>query len=229
MSSPAASPGSLAGPRREAVAEFLLGLRAKGVRDLAVLRALEAVPREHFVSHRYADLAARDVALPIACGQTMSEPFVIARMLEALALTPASRVLEIGAGSGYTTALLARLSLEVLSIERYHGLVTQARARLDALGLGNAAVVWGDGLAVPPAAESFDRLVVHGLLDEVPATLIDRVAADGIVIYAKLLPAGGAMRQHLVRAVRTEAGEWAETPVCRSRLRVLEGGLSEAL
>ncbi len=229
MSSPAASPGSSAGPRREAIAEFLLGLRAKGVRDLAVLRALEAVPREHFVSHRYADLAARDVALPIACGQTMSEPFVIARMLEALALTPGSRVLEIGAGSGYTTALLARLALEVLSVERYQGLVTQARARLEALGLSNAAVVWGDGLAVPPAAESFDRLLIHGVLEEIPSTLMDRLAADGIVIYARRFQAGGAMRQHLVRAVRTEAGEWAETPICRSRLRVLEPGLSAAL
>ena len=229
MSSPAASPGSLAGPRREAIAEFLLGLRAKGVRDLAVLRALEAVPREHFVSHRYADLAARELALPIACGQTMSEPFVIARMLEALAPTPASRVLEIGAGSGYTTALLARLSLEVLSIERYQGLVAQARARLEALGLGNAAVVWGNGLAVPSAAETFDRLLIHGVLEEMPSTLIARVSPDGIVVYARLLPTGGAMRQHLVRAVRSEAGDWLETPVCRSRLRALEEGLSQAL
>lgn len=222
------SPGR-AGPNREATAEFLLRLRAKGVRDLAVLRALEAVPREVFVPHRYADLATRDVALPIACGQTMSEPFLVARMLEALAPAPASRVLEIGAGSGYTSAILARLSLEVLSIERYQSLATEARTRLEALGVTNAAVVWGDGMAVPPAAGVFDRLLVHAVLEEVPSSLTELMAEGGVMVYARSLQIETGMKQHLVRAVRSEEGEWVETPVCPSRLRTLDPGLSHGL
>ena len=221
--------GLSAPPGPEAIAEFLLRLRARGVRDLAVLRAMEAIPRRHFVPYRYADLATRDLALPIACGQTMSEPFVIARMLEALAATPASRVLEIGAGSGYTSALLARLCLDVLAIERYQGLATQSRTRLHSLGVGNAAVVWGDGLEVPSAAGSFDRLVIHAVVDRVPDSLKDRVAEDGIMVYARSPAAGSAGKQQLVRAVRSSEGEWTETPICRSRLRVLDRGLSLGL
>ncbi len=227
--SAAPRPGSFIGPGAEATAEFLLRLRAKGVRDLAVLRALEAVPREIFTPHRYADLATRDVALPIACGQTMSEPFVVARMLEALAPTPASRVLEIGAGSGYTSAILARLALEVLAIERYRSLATQARARLEALGITNAAVVWGDGMAVPPAVGIFDRLLIHAVVEDVPPSLTDRMAADGVMVYARPADSGSGMGQHLVRAAQTQDGKWVESPICPSRLRPLDAGLSQGL
>ena len=142
------------------MAAFLLRLRIKGVRDLAVLRALETVPRELFVPHRYADLAGKDVALPIPCGQVMSEPFVVARMAEALQLKATSRVLEIGGGSGYACAILARLARDIVSVERYRGLADQARAHLEALGIANVTVLWGDGRALPPDAGPFDRVVV---------------------------------------------------------------------
>ena len=212
-------------PGAEAKAEFLLRLRAKGVRDLAVLRALESVPRELFAPHRYADLAAKDVALPIPCGQTMSEPYLVARMMEALTVKPDSKVLEIGSGSGYASAVLARLALEVLSIERYQSLAVQARTRLEAQGISNAAVVWGDGLAVPPAAGLFDRLLIHAAVDEIPAALRDRMCEGAILVYART----AGSRQHLMRAVRSDDGGLVETVVCPSRLLPLQRGLSQGL
>ena len=217
------------GPAAEATAEFLLRLRARGVRDLGLLRALEAVPRDLFVPHRYADLAARDVALPIPCGQVMSEPSVVARMAEALGATPASRVLEIGAGSGYTTAVLARLAGEVLSVERYRSLAVQARTRLDVLGVSNAAVVWADGGALPASAGLFDRLLVHAVLDVVPAPLQDRMAPDAVMVYARTAAPGSGARQMLVRASRVGGAEWVLRDVCPSRLRPLDAGVSQGL
>ena len=111
----------------EARIEFVLKLRARGLRDTNVLRALETVPREMFVPHRYSDLSAKDIALPIGCGQTMPSPFDVARMLEALDVQPRHRILEIGTGSGYTTAILARLGREIVSLERFHVLALEAK------------------------------------------------------------------------------------------------------
>lgn len=213
----------------EAKAEFLLRLRAKGVRDLQVLRALETVPRESFVPNRYADLASRDVALPIPCGQTMSEPFIVARMMEFLVLTPENRVLEIGAGSGYATAILARLSGSVVSLERYLALAEQARTRLAALDIANAEVEWADGLAIDDGKGLFDRLLVHGSLDALPPSLLDRLAPGAIAVFAKSAGAGAKARQRLFRCARSAKGDWIETPICACRLRPLEPGLSHGL
>lgn len=214
-------------PTLEAKAEFLYRLRARGIRDLPVLRAMEAVPRHIFVPHRYADLATRDVALPLPCGQVLSEPFVVARMLEALGVVPGSRVLEIGSGSGYATALLARLGGDVLGVERFRTLAQGAKARLASLGIVEAVVVWGDGLAVPPDRGPFDRILVHAALDGVPAELGPLLARDGTLVYADRSFAGG--RQQLVRARRGDAGDWSHTPVAPSRLRPLYDGPSRGL
>ena len=130
------------------------------------MRAFELVPRQTFVPHRYLDLAARDLALPIGCGQTLDEPWLVARMIAALSVARAHRVLQIGAGTGYATAILAHLGADVIALERFQSLALSAQARLDALGVTNAVVVWGDGLAVTDRVEAFDRIVVHGLLDE---------------------------------------------------------------
>lgn len=216
-------------PQAEAKAEFLLRLRAKGVRDLQVLRALEMVPRETFVPHRYADLANRDVALPIPCGQTMSEPFIVARMLEVLVLTPENRVLEIGSGSGYVTAILARLAGGVVGIERYRSLVAQARTRLEGLEITHAEVMWGDAFAVPANVGTFDRLLVHASVDALPASLLERLSQDAIMVYARSGGAGPTARQRLFRAARSAKGDWIETPICACRLRALEPGLSREL
>jgi protein-L-isoaspartate(D-aspartate) O-methyltransferase len=214
-----------------ATAEFLLRLRARGIRNLAVLRALETVPRHMFVPHRYADLAARDVALPIGCGQTMPDPFFLAHLIDALALDPTHRVLEIGTGSGYVTAVLARLACEILSIERFHTLAIEARTRLEALRVDNAAVVWADGLRLPADAGAFDRIVVEALVDDLPRCWTDALAPEGIIVVARTVRSDkpGRPAQHLVRISRSPAGELAEEPIIASRLQPLIPGIAEGI
>ena len=211
------TPGSF-----EARAEFLFRLRSRGIRDLAVLRALEAVPRDAFVPHRYADLAAKDIALPLPCGQTSSAPSLVARMLEALGVAPAHRVLEVGSGSGYAAAVLARLGGEVLGVERFRTLAGAAKARLATLGIANASVAWGDGLAVPPERGPFDRILVHGVLPAVPAELAALLAPDGTIVFARSV----AGAQHIARGRRDDEGNWSLTQVAPSRMRPLYEGPS---
>src|SRR5882724_1938367 len=140
--------------------EFLLSLRRRGIGDQAVLRAMDEVPRMRFVEPQFAATAYADQALPITCGQTISQPFVVAYMTEQLALRPHHRVLEIGTGSGYQAAVLSLLAREVVSIERYRTLAEHARERLRQLGYDNVEVVVGDGLAGVPQRAPYDRIVV---------------------------------------------------------------------
>lgn len=212
----------------QAKAAFLLTMRARGIQDLDLLRALEMVPREIFVPHRYADLARRQLALPLRCGQTLPEPWLTARMIEVLAPRSNHRVLEIGTGSGYAAALLARLAQEVISIERFQSLAIEAGARLELLGVDNAGVTWGDGLAVASAAGTFDRIIVQGLLSEIPASLIAALAADGVLVTARPDPSAPA-RQHVARIARNDAGDLDETPICPCRLQAIMPGEARAL
>jgi protein-L-isoaspartate(D-aspartate) O-methyltransferase len=199
--------------RAQARMAFLLGLRARGVSDVAVLRALEAAPRESFVPRQYADLAWRDIALPIACGQTMPEPWLVARMMEALSVGRTHRALEIGAGSGYAAAILSQLAREVVSFERYRSLAVEARTRLEALGFQNASVSWEDGLAAAPGAGRFDRILVHGCLEAIPPSLADVLNDNGVLVAVR---PGGRVRR-LVRHVKTAAGfEEADIAPCRT-------------
>src|SRR5438874_5880395 len=138
--------------------EFLLGLRRRGIGDQAVLKAMDEVPREHFVSAEFADAAYADQALPIACGQTISQPYVVAYMTEQLDVSPNHRVLEIGTGSGYQAAVLARLAREVITLERYRTLAESARMRLATLGYNNVTVIVGDGLAGAAQRAPYDRI-----------------------------------------------------------------------
>ena len=147
MATPADDRAPSANPEAEERIQFMLRLRARGIRDLRLLRALERAPRSLFMPQRYADVAARDIALPIGGGQTSPPPSVVAAMIEALDPPPHGRVLEVGAGSGYATALLAQLSGEVVSLERRRTLALEAAARLSAFGLDNARVEWADALA----------------------------------------------------------------------------------
>lgn len=164
-SSPTDSP--LAGvDDAEAKVAFHLRLRSRGVRDLAVLRAFETVPRWQFVPERYAALASRDLPLPIACGQTTHEPWRYALAVEALGIEPDHRVLEIGSGSGYVTAVLAQLAGAVLGLERWAGLAAAAQDRLDALGVTGVAITRGDGLAMAPEIGRFDRILVHAAISQ---------------------------------------------------------------
>mgnify|MGYP000864627282 CR=1 FL=1 len=166
----------------EARGALLLALRQAGVRDVDVLRAIETVPREIFVPHSLRDIAQRDLPLPIACGQTMEPPGVLAQMLEALQVEPRHRVMEIGAGSGYSTAVLARLANEVVAFERFRALSVEARARLDRLGIVNAAVHYADGLAAPEQFGRFDRIIVHACLPAPDARLAGALATGGIIV-----------------------------------------------
>jgi protein-L-isoaspartate(D-aspartate) O-methyltransferase len=182
---------------------FQLGLRRRGISDQAVLRAMEEVPREDFVDPADRADAYHDSALGIACGQTISQPFVVAYMTEQLQLQKRHRVLEIGTGSGYQAAILSRLCLQVLTIERYRTLADTARARLAKLGYDNIEVMLGDGYDIPPSAGTFDRIIVTAAMEQIPEALLARLEPGGILI-APVGPHHGT--QTLVRVVKTEAG-----------------------
>ncbi|MEZ0222498.1 protein-L-isoaspartate(D-aspartate) O-methyltransferase [Tardiphaga sp. 1201_B9_N1_1] len=182
---------------------FQLGLRRRGISDRLVLRAMEDIPRDCFVEPNDRAHAWRDTALAIACGQTISQPFVVAYMTEQLQLNAGHRVLEVGTGSGYQAAILSKLVRDVLSIERYRTLADAARTRLEALGLHNIEVMLGDGLNPAANLGSFDRIVVTAAVEEVPAALTDRLEEDGILI-APVGPHNGV--QTLVRIRKTGDG-----------------------
>jgi protein-L-isoaspartate(D-aspartate) O-methyltransferase len=183
--------------------QFLLNLRRRGIGDAAVLRALDEVPREHFVQSRFADAAYADQALPIACGQTISQPYVVAYMSEQLDLRPEHRVLEVGTGSGYQAAILSRLAREVVTIERYRTLAEEARARLQTLGYQNVEVVVGDGLLGVPERAPFDRILVTAAAETIPDALVAQLAEDGVMVLP-LGPHGGTQR--LVKLTKTADG-----------------------
>jgi len=179
---------------------FQLTLRRRGISNQAVLRAMEEVPREAFVTEADRADAYRDSALGIACGQTISQPFVVAYMTEQLQLQKRHRVLEIGTGSGYQAAILSRLAAHVVTIERFRTLADRARDRLQRLGYHNVEVLIGDGFDVPADAGEFDRIIVTAAMEQIPDKLRERLAVGGILI-APVGPQHGV--QTLVRVVRT--------------------------
>jgi protein-L-isoaspartate(D-aspartate) O-methyltransferase len=182
---------------------FQLNLRRRGISDQAVLRTMEDVPREMFVEQADRADAYRDTALGIACGQTISQPFVVAYMTEQLALQKTHRVLEIGTGSGYQAAVLSKLCEHVLTIERYRTLADRAKARLAKLHCDNVEVLLGDGFDVPADAGQFDRIIVTAAMEQIPDALAQRLEPEGVLL-APVGPLHGI--QTLVRLVRTEAG-----------------------
>jgi protein-L-isoaspartate(D-aspartate) O-methyltransferase len=182
---------------------FQLNLRRRGISDQAVLRAMEEIPRDVFVEAADRAAAYRDSALGIACGQTISQPFVVAYMTEQLQRQKDHRVLEIGAGSGYQAAILSRLCRQVLTIERYRTLADSARARLRKLGCDNVEVLLGDGFDIPAEAGTFDRIIVTAAMEQIPEALTQRLEPGGILIA----PVGPHQStQTLIRLTRTEAG-----------------------
>jgi protein-L-isoaspartate(D-aspartate) O-methyltransferase len=182
---------------------FQLTLRRRGISDQAVLRAMEAIPRDLFVEPSDRSNAYSDTALGIACGQTISQPFVVAYMTEQLQLKPEHRVLEIGTGSGYQAAILSKLCRQVVTIERFRMLADSARKRLASLRCDNVEVVLGDGFDIPIGAGQFDRIIVTAAMEQIPDALTGRLEPGGILI-APVGPHQGV--QTLVRLVRTDAG-----------------------
>jgi len=183
--------------------QFLLSMRQRGIMDAAVLRALDEVPREHFVEEALAERAYADQALPIDCGQTISQPYVVAYMTERLGVKPTHRVLEVGTGSGYQAAVLSRLAREVVSVERYRTLAEAARERLARLGYDNVEVFIGDGLAGVPERAPYDRIMVTAAAELVPVTLVEELTDGGVMI----LPLGPhAGTQRLIKVTKSEQG-----------------------
>ena len=177
-------------------------LKEQGIRDERVLDALARVPREKFVDEAFEHKAWENVALPIGCGQTISQPYMVARMTELLELNHESRVLEIGTGSGYQTAILAHLVRHVCSVERIKGLQWQARRRLKQLDLHNVSTRHGDGWQGWQARAPFDAIIVTAAPPEIPAALLAQLDEGGILI----LPVGD--EHQFLKRVRRRGGEY---------------------
>ena len=177
-------------------------LREKGIRDLAVLKAVSEVPRHLFVSGSLRTQAYEDTSLPIGNGQTISQPSTQARALEALRLTGREKVLEIGMGSGYQTALLARLAGQVFAVERIPSLAEGAQAALAAAGIRNVSILVGDGTLGWPDKAPFDRIIITAGAPEIPEVLSGQLAVGGMMVA----PAGPRDVQTLWRVTRTEKG-----------------------
>jgi protein-L-isoaspartate(D-aspartate) O-methyltransferase len=176
-------------------------LRAKGIRDLSVLRAVQLVPRHLFVPESVRHRAYEDVALPIGGGQTISQPWVQARYLELLGLTGRQKVLEVGTGSGYQTALLGLLCDTVFSVERLPGLAQSARAALEAAGIRNVTVLVGDGTLGWRPFAPYDAILVAAASPEIPAPLADQLADGGRLV----IPLGDRRAQTLTMLERCGA------------------------
>ncbi|MCR3755543.1 MAG: L-isoaspartate protein carboxylmethyltransferase type II [Sodalis sp. Psp] len=181
---------------------LLAKLRQQGIRDERLLQAMEAVPRERFIDEAFEHKAYDNTALPIGLGQTISQPYIVARMTGLLALQPESRVLEIGTGSGYLTAILAHIVEHICSVERIKKLQLQAKRRLKQLNLHNISTRHGDGWQGWPARGPFDAIIVSAAAPEIPQALMSQLDEGGIMI----LPVGEE-RQYLTR-VRRKSGEF---------------------
>lgn len=164
------------------MARLILALRTQGVTDPKVLKAIEATPRELFTPELFRERAFEDSALPIACGQTISQPFIVGLMTQALRLDRRSRVLEIGTGSGYQTAILSRLSRLVYTVERYRTLMREAEARFKALDLTNVITRFGDGGEGWPEQAPFDRIMVTAAAPGEPTALLQQLKPSGILV-----------------------------------------------
>jgi protein-L-isoaspartate(D-aspartate) O-methyltransferase len=193
-------------------------LRGRGIVDLRVLRAMEKVPRERFVSPLNSDEAYADRALPIGYGQTISQPYIVALMTEAMELQGAETVLEIGTGSGYQTAVLAELAGEVLSIERLPLLADEARRTLAELGYGNVTIRTGDGTLGWPERAPFDRIIATAMAAECPPALFDQLAEGGILV----IPLGDRDAQ-ILEAIRKVNGRRQSTALSGCRFVPLIG------
>jgi protein-L-isoaspartate(D-aspartate) O-methyltransferase len=183
--------------------EFIMDLRARGIRSTRVLDAMEKVPREEFVPESFKDLSYADQPLPIECGQTLSQPFIVAYMTDKLNVGERMKVLEVGTGSGYQTAVLSHLCRRVYTIERYRTLVRAAEQRFQKLRLANVTTVLGDGTRGWERQAPFDRIIVTAAARQLPRRLLEQLAVGGIMIIPVEVAPG---HQEILKIVRTETG-----------------------
>lgn len=212
------------GTPAERLAKLVLALRSQGVTDPAVLGAIEKTPRDLFTPELFRERSWEDQALPIACGQTISQPFIVGLMTQALTLEPRSRVLEIGTGSGYQTAILSRLARLVYTVERYRTLMKEAEARFAVLGLTNIVTRFGDGGEGWVEQAPFDRIMVTAAADEEPKRLLAQLKPSGVLVA----PVGRGPVQTLIRYAGDGKGGFVQESLCEVRfVPLLEGTAKE--
>jgi len=183
--------------------QFLFALRSKGVTDTHVLSAMEKIDRGLFVRGLFAERAYEDMPLPIACGQTISQPSVVGLMTQALDLSPRHKVLEVGTGSGYQAAVLSQLARRVYTVERHKTLVNEAKALFEALDYSNIIPILSDGSRGLPDQAPFDRIIVTAAAEDPPSPLLAQLKVGGIMV----VPVGQSDTvQNLIRVTRTEDG-----------------------
>jgi protein-L-isoaspartate(D-aspartate) O-methyltransferase len=215
-------PAKELGERETQLARLVLGLRTQGVSDPAVLSAIERTPRDIFTPDLFKDRSWEDSALPIACGQTISQPYIVGLMTQALTLEPRARVLEIGTGSGYQTAVLARLSRLVYTVERYRTLLREAESRFEALQLTNVITRFGDGFLGWSEQAPFDRILVTAAAPEEPKALLDQLKPSGVLVA----PVGRGPVQKLCRYAGDGSGGFAQEVLCDVRFVPLLAGVA---
>ena len=208
-------------------AQFTLAMRARGVDDLTLLRALERVQRALFMPQRFADISGRDIALPIGCGQTSPPPSTLAAMIAALQIAPSERVCEIGTGTGYCTALLAQMAKQVTSLERFQTLALEAKARISAFGLSNVEILCADGFDFHQTGRRFDKVIAHGIIEPPAREILSLLAPEGALVAAF----DGAKGERIVRLTlgaegpvhvdRGRPGAGSEAPRARSVARLV--------
>ncbi len=192
----------------------------RGLNDPALIAAFRAVPREAFVDSSYASHAYVDAPLPIESGQTISQPYIVALTIDAAEIGPDSKVLEIGAGSGYAAAVIGQIAAEVVAIERHHELVELARERMERLGYANVHIVEGDGTRGCPAEAPFDAIVAAASGSHVPTVLLDQLKPAGRIV----MPIGDPHSvQSLVKLTKREDGSLDRQDLCLVRFVPLIG------
>ncbi len=205
------------------LAALVLSLREAGVTDPGVLKAIEQTPRDLFTPELFKARAFEDSALPIACGQTISQPQIVGLMTQALTLEGRSRVLEIGTGSGYQTAVLARLARYVYTVERYRTLLGEAESRLKSLGFQNVISRFGDGGAGWPEQAPFDRVIITAAAPETPVALLAQLKPKGVLVA----PVGRGPVQQLIRFVGDGRGGFRQEPMGEVRFVPLLDGVAK--
>jgi protein-L-isoaspartate(D-aspartate) O-methyltransferase len=210
---------------REGFASFLLRMRARGISDRDLLAAIEATPRRSFVPAQWQSAVWSEGMIPIECGETLEGIDLQARAIAALGPAPGQRVLEIGTGSGYTTAILGRLTGRVLSVERFRTLAGLATRRLEALSLANVAVRHGDGSKGMPSDGPFDRIIVWAAFDAHPRAFVDMLSTGGVMV-APIGPAEGV--QVLVRLSKV-GSRFEREDLAEVRLQPIAQGMAEVI